>query len=167
MFGIKFCTKKSLGAYVYLPQGWSEELKRLIYFKYYIVLRYHYPLLPTSYNNCQMSATLMLNAKTECLMRPTENDMSLSHNFFPLMWHFFHLLLWQHWCCFGIPLWAWWFYSNNMNTLFVWNCETKVDDIHFTALIYQNLEISGFCVPSVWVINSHQHTDITTWNKAK
>ncbi len=69
--------------------------------------------------------------------------MSLSHNFFPSVWHFFHLLLWQHWCCFGCPLLVCWLHSDDMNTLFTWNRETKVE-VHFTVLIYQNLEICGF-----------------------
>ncbi len=47
----------------------------------------------------------------------------------------------------------------------MWNCETKVDEVHNTALIYQDLKISSFVVPSVWVIISHLHTNMT-WTKA-
>ncbi len=41
------------------------------------------------------------------------------HNttFFPSVWHVFHLLLWQHWCCFGWPLWVRWLHSDNINAL--------------------------------------------------
>ncbi len=52
-----------------------------------------------------------------------------------------------------------------MNTLSIWSCKIKVDEVHSTALIHQNLEILGFGGPPVWPIIFHQHTDITTWNK--
>ncbi len=98
------------------------------------------------------------------------DKMSLSHNFFPPVWHFFYLLPWQHWCCFGCPLWVRWLHSDHMSPLFTWNCETKVDEVHSAALIYQNLEISSFCVLGstslTWVTTSHQHTNIMTWNEA-
>ncbi len=102
----------------------------------------------------------------ECPMRPGENKMSLSQNFFPSVWHFFHLLLWQLWCCFGWPLCVRQFHSDDANTLSMWSCKTEVDEVHSIALKYQNLEILCFCVPPVWLIIFHRHTDITTWNKA-
>ncbi len=52
-----------------------------------------------------------------------------------------------------------------MNTLFMQNCDTKVDEVNSTGPIYQNLEIPGFSVLSVWVITSHQHTDIIARSK--
>ncbi len=98
-------------------------------------------------------------------MRSTENRTSLSRNFFPLVWHFFYLLLWQHWCCFEWPLWFRWLHSDNMNTFSMWSCRTKVDKVHSRAL-NQNLDISSSCILPVWPIIFHQHTDITPWNKA-
>ncbi len=91
--------------------------------------------------------------------------MSLSHNFCPLVWHVSHRLLWQYWCFFRWPPWVRWLHSDNMNTLSVWSCSIKIDEVHYTALIYQNLEIPSFGVPPVWPIIFHQHTDIITWNK--
>ncbi len=76
------------------------------------------------------------------------------------------MLPWQHWRIFGYPLWIWWLHSDYMNILFMWNHDTKVDEVYPAALIKQNLEIPSFCVPSVWVITTHQHTDIMTWNNA-
>ncbi len=50
-----------------------------------------------------------------------------------------------------------------MNTLSMWSCKIKVDEVHSTALIYQNLEIPSFGGPAVWPVIFHQHTDITTY----
>ncbi len=60
-----------------------------------------------------------------------------------------YLLLWQHWCFFGWPLWARWLHSDNMNTFSMWSCKIKVDEVHSLTLMYQNLEIPGFDIPPV------------------
>ncbi len=46
----------------------------------------------------------------------------------------------------------------------MWNCETKVDKVYSTPVIYQNLEIPSFCVLSALVIISRQYIDIMTRN---
>ncbi len=56
---------------------------------------------------------------TECSMRAAENKMSLSHNFFPSVWRFLHLLPWQHWCCIGWPLCG----SDGFNNMKIFLCE--------------------------------------------
>ncbi len=43
---IKFLTKKSAGAYVYLPQEWNMGLQRLKCFKYYYLLKREGSRLP-------------------------------------------------------------------------------------------------------------------------
>ncbi len=99
-------------------------------------------------------------------MRPTEKKMSLSHNFCPSFWHFSHLLLWQHWCFFGQSPWIRWPHSDKINSLSMRSYKIKVDEVHSTALIFQNLKIPEFVFPPVWPIIFHQYTDITTWKKA-
>ncbi len=50
--------------------------------------------------------------------------------------------------------------------LSMWSCKSKVDEVHSRALIYPNLDIPRFCIPLVWRVIFHLHSDITTWNKA-
>ncbi len=59
-----------------------------------------------------------------------------------------------------------WLHSDYMNTLSRWSCMTVVDEVHSKALIYQDLDIPSFCIPPVWPVILHHHTDITTWSKA-
>ncbi len=97
-------------------------------------------------------------------MRLAENNMSLSHNFCPLVWHFSHLLLCQYWCFFGWSPWV----SGFILTIWTHSpCEVVKLKLmrYISPQLYQNLEIPGFGVPHVWPIIFHQHTDITTWNK--
>ncbi len=39
LFGIKFPTKKAVGAYVYLLKEWNKGLQRFAFWKYYNVLK--------------------------------------------------------------------------------------------------------------------------------
>ncbi len=56
-------------------------------------------------------------------------------------------------------------HSDDINTLSVWGCKSKVYEPHSATLINQNFEIPGFGVSPVLLIVSHLHTDITRWNK--